>query len=177
MIERIVSTKELKEAFFRIFGSTDPFIPAGHPDVPIKAVLYPTESYHLSKQQFQALIKASLVYDERVFFISEIEGNSNPFDKGFHWICNEPTFTEYTNLPIGIENAIYSKSGKWGLLLSHELHALLVCDIPFWETFQQLYPEWKFDQEKFIKDWESKEKEFGSNIGWLKPFISHLTRT
>lgn len=174
MIKRATDIKELRQAFYSVFKSRDPFEPAWQVDLPIKIVLFPTDSYHLTFGQFQALIGALLSCGERKFFISEIEGESDPFDTGYHWVCEEPNFTEYTNLTVGIENSIYSLSCSWGILLSQELHALLVCDYSFWNAFQKQYPNWGQDREEFIKYWSDNEKAYGSDISWLQDFLDSL---
>lgn len=177
MIKSITDTTRLHEAYHRVFRSRDPFTPAGQPEMPVRVILFPTDNYRLTAEQFRALTNTLLDCGEREFFVSEIEVEPDPFDAGDHWICEEPSFSEYTDLLIVIENALYSSSGSWGILLSHELHALLVCRQSFWDAFKKRYPNWKRDQDEFIESWQYNEKELGSDVKWLKPFLAHLTQT
>lgn len=168
----------LKESFYRVFKSHNPSEPAGREELPIKAVLFMTDSYHLEQHQFYALANTLRARGESEFFITETEGAGDPFDptnpKRGSWICVNPTFAEYAGVPTGIENAVYSKSGSWGILLSHELHGLLVCGHQFWSTFQKWYPLWEHDVKEFVEFWRANEEEHGSEHEWLRPLLSHL---
>ncbi len=151
MIKSIIDTTLLREAYQRVFRLRDPFTPAGQPEMPVKVVLFPTDNYHLTAEQFRALTGALLDCGEREFFISEIEVEPDPFDTGDHWVCEEPSFSEYTNLLIVIENALYSSSGSWGILLSHELHALLARHPSFQDAPKKRYQNWKKDQNELLE--------------------------
>src|SRR6266576_3995763 len=129
MIRSLDNIDQAKAAFRMLFSSTDPFEPAGRAELPVRVVLFPTDSYHLDREQFEALIAAMRNSHESRFFLSELE-SSDPFDpnahwKREHWECTNPTFDEYSSLMIGVDNALYSENGSWGVLLSHELHGLL----------------------------------------------------
>jgi hypothetical protein len=169
----------MKECFYRVFKSHDPFEPAGRDDMPIKTVLFMTDSYHLEQRQFYALANTLRDCGESDFFVTETEGVADPFgspnSKRGSWHCVSPSFAEYTQIPTGIENAVYSKDGSWGILLSHELHGLLVCRHQFWDTFQKWYPLWKYDVKEFIEFWRANEKENSVEHKWLGPFLTHLS--
>jgi hypothetical protein len=178
MIQPFDDSKLMKESFCQVFKSHNPFEPAGRDDMPIKTILFMTDSYHLEQQQFYALANTLNDLAESEFFVTEIEGVANPFDtinsKRDSWLCVNSTFKEYTQIPTGIENAVYSKSGSWGILLSHELHGLLVCEDRFWSVFQKWYPLWEDDVRGFIEFWRTNEKENGVKHKWLRPLLSHL---
>lgn len=180
MIRILDNTDQAKIAFQKLFSSTDPFDPAGRTEFSVRAVLFPTDSYHLDSEQFEALIRAARNGHESNFFISEME-SSDPFDlnarwKRKHWLCTDPTFEEYSSLMIGVDNALYSTSGSWGVLLSHELHGLLVCQEPFWRGFANNYPNWKDDLGEFVSYWDRIRGEAGTETKWLDPFITNLTQ-
>lgn len=181
MIKQTNDTARLREAFYRVFRSRDPFSAAGHEELPVRVVLYPTYGYYLETQQFQALIGALHDCGEREFFISMVEAEPEPRNwdsKEFtHWVCEKPTLEEYMSIGVFIENALYSPSGSWGILLSHEDHALLVCQPSFWDAFQSRYPNWRQDLEQFIELWRFHEKERDVDVGWLEPLLDHLTPT
>ena len=172
MIEQIIDTFELKEKFSIIFRSTNPFLDAGQVAFPIKAVIYPTYGYYLTKYQFDALKYANESIGSTEFYISQVEYKpSDPFIRGEHWKCINPSFEEYYDISIGMENAIYSTNGSWGLLISHEDHALLVSNIEFWEVFKNQYPNWAKDYLSFLNYW--RDLEIGEK--WLENFCSKLT--
>lgn len=164
---------ELKKIYNKVFDSYDPFAPAVSTMFSVKAVLFPTDSYHLTLEQFGALIHALSIQRENEFYISEIEYSLDPFIKGEHWFCSQLRFEEYTNLPIGVENAVYSTNGNWGIVLSHELHALLVCHKPFWDAFRKKYTNWKNDKIEFLNYWDGIKSE-GVNINWLPDFLDNI---
>lgn len=178
MIEPTTNTKRLREAFYRIFKSRDPFEPTSQEAFPLRVVLYPTDVYYLTGEQFGALMGALHDCGEREFFVSMVESEPEArnwnTDENRHWVCKEPSFDEYMNIELFLENAIYSSSGSWGILISHEHHALLVCHSSFWKAFQKRYPNWEQDQIEFINNWYTNEKETGCDIGWLNPFLAHL---
>jgi hypothetical protein len=179
MISTAIDIARLREVFFRIFNSRNPFEPAGQEDFAVRAILFPTDVYYLDSSQFQALMGAMRDCGENFFFLSMVESEPDSrnwaVDESIHWLCEEPTYEEYRNVDIYIENALYSSDGKWGILISHEQHALLVCYPSFWDAFRSQYPSWENDKDKFIESWHLNEKETGCNIEWLNPFLAHLT--
>jgi hypothetical protein len=182
MIKPTTNLDQLRTAFYSVFKSSNPFAPVGQERMSIKAIIYPTNVYYLESDQFQALIKTLIDFGEDEFFISLTELESDPFEtttlntgEDKHWICQTSTFDEYINIELFVENAIYSSKGTWGILLSHESHALFVCTQPFWKVFQKQYPSWKGDLRQFIDLWHTYHKERGINIDWLQPLLNHLT--
>lgn len=176
MIKILQDSNRAKLAFHKLFSSTNPFEPAGRVDLPVRVVLFPTDSYHLDQAQFDALISAA---QGTRFFISEME-SIDPFDpharwKRKHWECTNPTFDEYASLMIGVDNALYSENGSWGVIISHELHALLVCDEQFWRVFGDGYPNCEHDFDEFIEYWRRIREEAGTDTKWLPTFVAHLT--
>jgi hypothetical protein len=180
MISSTSRVKDLRDAFYRLFKSTDPFQAVAQDDLPTRVVLFPTAGYHLADDQFQALQATLKDLNEPEFFISEIEGPTGLFDvnspwKRGHWECVNPKFEEYAELPIGIENALYSGRGTWGILISHEDHGLLVCQQSFWEIFRRRYTGWEEDVKMFVEYWNDLKHETGLTLEWLAPFLSHLS--
>jgi hypothetical protein len=173
LIKDDTEKSNIQNSFFNVFKSYCPFEPVGQLYFPVRVVIFPTDSYHLTFEQFNAMVKAAARFNEKEFIISEVEIPA-PFKKGSHWLCTEPSFGDYTKLDTMIENAIYSINGKWGILLSHELHGLLVCDIPFWNIFCKEYPNCKQDMNEFLDYWKSVETE-GAKTDWIPLFLKHLS--
>jgi hypothetical protein len=180
MIKPLTDISNLRETFYKVFNSLSPFDPAGRDEFPVRAVLYPTSVYYLEVEQFQALMHALGECGEREFYISmvEWEPESRVWDtkENSHWLCLNPAFEEYEKISLYIENAMYSVSGLWGILQSHEEHALLVCHDELWESFQKHYPNWRQDYVEFIEYWKEVEDR-DVDVGWLKPFLAHLTKS
>lgn len=183
MIKSANDLERLRKAFYCVFHSRNPFSPAGGEELMTKTILYETDLYYLNFEQFQALIGAVRASGEQEFFISMVETEADPFslntwneNESAHWICEEPVrFEEYRGLNLFIENAIYSSNGTWGFLLSHEFHALLVCQPQFWDAFRAQYPNWQRDLKDFAENWRHFERERGVATKWLQPLLDHLT--
>jgi hypothetical protein len=172
MIEKITHAKNLEKACSRVFSSTDPFSSAAQSHLPVKAVIYPTYGYYLTELQFNALIYANKAMGSNEFFISQVEyGYNNSFVEGEHWRCIDPSFKEYSEVSIGLENAIYSVDGTWGILISHEDHALWASSVEFWGAFKSHYPDWIKDYFSFLEKW----KNLTVDKNWLKDFLNGLT--
>ena len=180
MIEPVTQTAPLKEAFHQVFNSRSPFDPAGRDEFPVKAVLYPTSVYYLEVEQFQALMRALEDCGEEEFYISMVEFEPEErvwgVGENSHWLCRKPALEEYERVELYIENALYSVSGSWGVLQSHEEHALLVCHDALWVSFERYYPDWRKDYTEFIDYWKEVGSD-GVNVEWLNPFLSHLTKS
>ena len=180
MIEPVTDIAPLKEAFYKVFNSRSPFDPTSRDEFPVKAVLYPTSVYYLEVEQFKALMRAIEDCGEEEFYISMVEFEPEQrvwsTEENNHWVCRKPTLEEYERVELYIENAMYSVNGSWGVLQSHEEHALLVCHGTLWESFEKYYPDWRKDYSEFIDYWKEIESE-GINVEWLKPFLAHLTKS
>lgn len=176
-VERVPGDRSwLEKVLKKTFINYDPYRPVVSENLSVKAVIFPTDSYHLEEAQFNALLAAVETRGDQRFYISEIECKPNPFlDRCDHWVCQRPTFEDYTRLPIGVWNAIYSPDGSWGLLLSDELHALLACDQSFWNEFSEHYPYSERDRAEFLKYWERYQKE-DTYTDWLQRFLNLLNK-
>lgn len=171
MIEKLRNAESYRMKINAIFQSTDPFADAGRDAFPVKAVLYPTKGYHLNESQFTALLKACAEIGEKEFFVSQIEADSEAeLPKDWNWRCVSPTYEEYYELPLVIENAHYSKNGTWGILVSHESHGLLVSTEDFWDAFKSTYTNWDDDYRNFEEYWKDIERR-----DWYGKFINSLT--
>lgn len=166
---------KLKNAFHKIFDSYDPFDPLDTNRFSIRAVIYPTDGYFLSKLQFHSLSKTLDVFGESTIIVSEVESHPyDPFIKDRHWVLSDLDYQEYDSLPLAVENAIYSESGNWGFLVSHEDHAILVCNNKFEEVYQKYYQSLKKDLKEFIKYW-GEVKSQGTETSWLPKLVDTLT--
>ena len=172
MIEPVLSGRSLEQIYYSIFRSTDPFGDAGQSTFPIKAVIYPTYGYHLTERQFKALKEANDITGGKEFFISQVEHEpANPFVVGEHWKCVNPSFSDYNEISIALENAIYSVDGSWGALVSHEDHALIVSKMDFWKAFKDIYTDWREDYILFLNNWKQSKED----SSWQDNFLKSLT--
>jgi hypothetical protein len=171
----MISTKtdktKLKNAFDKIFQCFDPFEALNTNQFSVRAVIYPTDGYYLSELQLNALIKTLDEIDESQIFISEVETLPyDPFTKDGHWVLSDFNYEEYESISLPVENAIYSDSGRWGLLLSHEQHALMVADETFANIFQNYYQSLDKDLKEFKLYWDEIKLQ-GVEISWLPKLL------
>ena len=174
--------KTLESSFLKVFKNKDSF---GNPfteDIQTKLLLFPTDGYYLQEDQFNVLCQINRHIGEEEFFISEIEGDcfsaslsSQAYEHG-HWVGNVTSmYEDYKSLPIVLENAIYSKKGNWGLMTSHEGHAILGGSKEFIVRFQGLYPKYRTSQERFFEYWKYNKSKYNSNIEWLSNFLRQFS--
>lgn len=163
----------IRQAFYSIFKDKDPFGEMFQQSVKERIILCPIEGYFLDNPQFNSLMEA--VDDEKII-ISQIEGEPDCFLQEGHRECFLPlTYEEYTKLPIYVENAIYSPHGAWGILISHEEHAVLGGTEEFLNRFKNLYPDWIHGLTHFNEKWEYNRTRYNSNTDWLPKFLAHIT--
>ena len=189
MIREIKNTnikQEMKTRFKDVFNGIDPFKEIFKDSIQEKLILFPTEGYYLSHKQFEALIRAVEFIGENEIYISEIESENDSFASSQsisesyqckHWIVKDLIdISEYSKILIVVENAIYSSLGNWGLVISHEEHAVLGGTSEFMKKFKDNYDSWEEDIDEFKKSWEYKKDIHNLNLDWLPILIRHLDR-
>jgi hypothetical protein len=91
-----------------------------------------------------------------------------------HWVVtNQNIYSDYSSLKIILDNAIYSPSGKWGVMISHEDFAVIGADITFIKRFKQCYPNWEEEKLKFIRRCNDLSNQ-NPNLEWLAAFLKHM---
>lgn len=190
MIKELSNTSfdRLKESFMRIFTSNNPFEDCFSKDIKKINLIFPIDGYKLSKEQYNALMLAirDIYVDEEVF-LSEIEAESignifrpNSDNSKYvlkHWSVDlSSSYDEYAEMDINVENAIYSSKNNWGIILSHEEHAVIGGDAKFLDVFKAIYTESENSIESFQKYWEYNRKHYNSDMEWYDIFIQSLMR-
>ena len=168
--------KKIENSFYSVFKNKDPFGEMFRKEIDERIVLCPTNGYYLSKNQFDALIKVVEFIGEEEIIISIVENESNSFLDSEYWICkNTMNYNQYLQLPVYLENSIYSQTGKWGILISHEEHAVIGGDTTFINKFKEFYTQWNEGLDNFINMWQYNKDNFNSDIEWLSKFLSHMS--
>lgn len=135
----------------------------------------PCKGYYLTESQYHALTEAAKCIGDNGIIISIVETGIENFNSSEHWFLKFPTsYEEYINIPLVLENSIYSPSGRWGVIISHEEHAVLGSDSLFFETFKKFYPKWAQEKRNFLDMWERNVNKYGSNIDWMSDFLSNI---
>lgn len=178
IINRSENVSMLKDAFYKVFSSNNPFSEMFMPSIKHKFLLYPTGGMHrLTKKQYSSLIRAIEVLGETSFYLSDIEGQAFEIDDNSHYweLSTKTRYREYSELPIYLDNAFYSLSGKWGAIVSHEDHVVFGGPEEFIDTFRRIYPGWKDHQKKFVEYFEYYNKGFpAENLSWIPGYLKYI---
>lgn len=183
-MKRKAKTAELPKleiSFNKTFMSKDPFENAFTETIEKKILLFPTEGYHLTEDQYQALMTAVKSINETEFVLSEIEGDcfTHSSDDGMykhgHWIVDTNTsYDEYQSLTLPLESAIYSRKGNWGIMISHEEHAILGGNNIFIREFKENCHDWSASLERFLVQWQRNQNQYNSTIDWIPSFLKQF---
>lgn len=167
--------KRMRSTYGQLFKGNDPFTEVFTDELPNRLILCPTKGYFLTDEQYLALIRTMGTLGESSFFISEVEGEHDVFNNPGHWRINVDTpYEDYCQLPIYLENAIYSEAGNWGLIISHEEHALFGGSHYATQLFKDNLTNWRDGKTQFNVKWEHNKKLYGSEVGWISGLISHI---
>lgn len=110
------------------------------------------ENYHLTKKQFDALIKTVKEFEEEYINIINIELRENEtFEttKEIYKMDLNTNYKEYENFPFYLETVIFSEKGNWGILLSSDFFSILCGKKEFIKIYKKNYPEWKKELKVF----------------------------
>lgn len=164
----------LRSAALKLFRSTNPF------DQPLRdeakeRLILTTRVYQLYEDEFEAIAYTARRLGETECAISEVEGKQvGEMERAEHWILDLNEFEAYKHIPLLMEYALYSLKGEWGLIVSHELHAVLGGSTRFMNGFKSAYPEWKKEREEFLELWAENRVKYGSDISWLPGLLMHV---
>ncbi len=160
----------LERDWNRIFAPCDPFGIPFTDAIASYMVFYPTSGYHIDVTQYLAVTQAAKILGDKGFWVSETEWQSESFAEASHWWCAFPDYSEYEQLPLVLENAVYSPRSSWGLILSHEDHAIVGGSLRFIEYVKSFYPQWRIDLEELRLFWAKHQQS-----NWLDAILPRLT--
>ncbi|MMZ54642.1 hypothetical protein D1872_164670 [compost metagenome] len=173
----------MQNQFYKVFKNTDPFGELFHDSIEHRLILCPVKQYRLNKDQYHALLQATKAEGDTIFYITETEledcfSIAEPhFIQPRSWQCSlQLSFDDYDDNWFYLENTIYSPNGKWGLMISHEDHAVLGGSKLFIDTFTQYYAEWSEGYDNFIKMWDENKKLYNLKYDWIDGFLKHVYR-
>ena len=172
----VTNFERSKQRWNSLFKSSDPFIWPFQDKIKDYLFFYPTDGFALSEKQYKATLKAAEKIGDNTFYFSVVEAEEDIFkekdilDRNIHWLCENPDFEEYLSIvTFPLECGLFSWGGNWGMLISHEDHALVGGTQKFIDALKKEYPDWIKDREKMFHDWKHNPESFG-NTDWLKLF-------
>ncbi len=162
-----------KKTFEKVFKNKDPFSNCFQKNIESRILLFPTEVLRLTEFQLNILMETIRIYDKEDIYISHIELKEYPNYINEHWvISSDITYEEYDNMPFIFENAIYSQTGKWGVIISHEEHALVGGKKDFIKKYLSIYKNSTKDVNEFKKYYDEAKKEYPRlNIDWVDELL------
>ena len=161
----------IRSAWHRVFSTNDAFAWPFRETVEVGRVFYPTDGCHLTREQYSALVSAIRSVGETGFLLSVVESEGLTFLESSerHWSCDLPPYEEYSELHLALENALYSKDGCWGVLISHEMHALIGGTQAFMTALGDHYQGWANDLRELREAWSGN-----ANANWLESTIGRM---
>ncbi|MEK5236052.1 hypothetical protein NST99_10170 [Paenibacillus sp. FSL L8-0470] len=187
MIRRPQNEMEMvrfRKAFSLVFKSRNPFEEMFQSRISERLLLYPTCGTYLDDAQFSALMESAKKVGDMQCYISEVEAEPDSFilpdDSEIyhpaHWEgpLSSGFYQEYRELTLVLNNAIYSKKGTWGVLISHEDHAVLGGSAIFVNEFKRNYPRWTDELTEFESMLSHNHIKYGTNVDWYEGLKKHL---
>lgn len=163
------SEEWLRAAWKSIFAGRDPFADSLQAHLQRCGMFFPTDGYHLTDEQYASVMSAARAVGDSQFVVSEVEYADDFFRRGRHWLCPADDLRSYLELPLVLENAVYSPAGKWGVLVSHEQHAIIGGVSLFCRSIK--YDGWERDRAALLSAWSRSEHR-----GWLEPLLDRYNR-
>lgn len=158
-IRELEYSEKIDKKWRQVFIGNDPFKDPFSKSVTSRIIFYPTYGYHLTEAQYRAFSAALRRMGISEFYLSIIEFSGAFLEKGRHWFCELPSYKQYLQLPLTLENCIYSKEGIFGIMISHEDHAWIGGKGEFVNTVKAEYKTWKNDIRNFEKHWPESVAE------------------
>jgi hypothetical protein len=169
--------REYASAFARVFVNPDPFDAPFTNAMEARALLYPV-AYTLERNEYDAVAQAARVVGDSAMCLSipDIDDHSNHPEYPAHWLLEFRDFAQYEKLPrVGIlENALYSPTGEWGLLISHEQHMVVGGSAEFVETMVRGFPGAERALEEFLDTWAEHKQKRDVDTAWIHTLFVHL---
>jgi hypothetical protein len=136
-------------------------------------ILYPT-AWHLEESQFRAICQTLRALGSSIFYTSIYEDKGDFLYSGgvrgdarHHILKAEDSFAMHeASVPWPLEYALYGDAPCWGLIASHELHAILGGSTEFIEKFKSFYPNWAVDVGALKYFWVGND-----NRAWLDELL------
>lgn len=144
--------------------------------IPDRSILYPL-SYELTRSELDILVKVMTLVNDNAFYMSLIE---KPIGKGFqnNWLIPVSDINIYFSIDKmykGLENALYSPSGQWGIVFTVDDYAIIGGKEGFMTVFREYWHRSVEDQAlEFLKDCHDESTRGGVDIRWVVELVKHI---
>lgn len=167
-----------KNAFCQVFKTTNPFDEPFVESVSQRSLLYPI-SFQLQQRELASIAAAIHAIGETDFYLSALERSTNSkLTQPYDWYIPIAQIDQYYSINgylFLLENALYSTKGTWGIMISHEQHAIVGGSKLFLDTLMSYWPFSPAEQiANFLHDWKTNHEQLGANISWLPKLLAHI---
>ena len=166
-----------------VFVDDDPFGPSFAPNIHGRKIIYRYKNY-IDPPFTDTLMEAASKLGDEGCYISLIW---RPRHEPWHWyipfsefnsayVENKKEFDEFGMRHVfALENVLYSPQGKWGIMFSHEGHALLGSSQSFIEEIQKAIPDLDLQVYEFLKYWKyCKDNYSSAETAWLPELLAQV---
>lgn len=140
--------------------------------MPSRTLIYPAWDSPVTESQFAAVADAAATVGDRGFYIEllTLDADTRAWRRTFE---DHRAYDEFTNRVNLMENAMFSPSGKWGIVFSFDKHAVVGATPPFLETlrneFRVLYGTDRFGEYEERPLVDEDVLGFIDLCRWLRP--------
>lgn len=166
--------KKAKEPFNSIFATVDPYGEPFRKNIQHRLFLYGFR-WELHDPWISPLVETMNEVGEKGFYVTALERPA-PEDQiqPYHWYIPLSEVSSYGSVVFSQQNAIYSTSGKWGIICSDEDHALVGGDKQLIDNILASVPDLDDRLNQFFDAWKYYNKKNKVDIQWIVPMLSHV---
>lgn len=168
--------QKAEKAFRTVFKVYGPFGELFTPLISERTLIYPAW-YSLTESQLQALVQAVKSVGDDAFYLSLLERIQDP-DEAQHWFIPLDDVETYRSVPWpvrGLENALYSPTGRWGIKFTMDQYAIVGGSRIFMDTlFAHLSISVDEQAHKFLLDHKPDQDTSDHDLRWLTGFLTNL---
>jgi hypothetical protein len=176
--------RALKHVSSEVFENLDAYSVEFTPAIECRFVLFPVDHYHLTRDQFAALGQAAEALRDDSAYLFDVEQWTRfgwETQRREFWRLSLDDHAAYEDPPadaniVIMQNAIVSISGKWGIVISDENHAIVGGPEQFVSLFLDALGVNTNDmRNRWLEHWDRNQKALGYETGWLARQVEELS--
>lgn len=162
-------------ALQRLFVNADPYDAPFATHVRVRRILFPYD-YEMEAPLLDSIINYATKHGDDGFYYSILGDsmNANKLPIIRTWLVPFMDLPAYQAMTEPLANVIYSPTGLWGIMGSHESHGLLGGHADLAECLTQQNLDFEQQIATFIENWKHYQTDYGANIQWLVPLLQHV---
>ncbi len=172
-IDDITFSEEIKPIFDLVFASEDPYGAPFRENIQPRLLLYwYTYGLYGEEPWLKPVTDAIKEMHEEGFYLTLL---GRPGKSYHHWYVPLEEAALYVDQIFPLENAIYSTTGKWGVICSDEDHAVAGGPEEFISIIRSSISDWEDRLHKFLELWKGfHDQNQKLNIHWLPVLLTHI---